>query len=232
METLTLTLSPREVTGKKVKQLRREGMVPVHVYGRGMESLALQVESGALLRVLSSSGRNVPITVDIDGRDGESICFVREAQRHPVTEDLLHVDFLRVDVSRVVRAEVPIILDGLPPAVENLGGILLKPFDTLEVEALPMDMPAAFHVDVTGLEDFAMSIRIGDIAVARNATILRDPAEMVARVVPPRIEEEPEVEEEELLEGEVPKGEEAEEGAEEADEAEEQSGRPSDRRQR
>jgi large subunit ribosomal protein L25 len=217
METLTLTLSPRELTRKKVKQLRREGIVPVHVYGHGVESLALQVEAGALLRVLSISGRNVPITVDIDGRDGESICFVREAQRHPVTEELLHVDFLRVDVTRRVRAEVPIILDGLPPAVENLGGILLQPFATLEVEALPMDMPAAFHVDVAVLEDFAMSIRIGDIAVASNVTIIRDPEEMVARVVPPRIEEEEvEEEDEELLEGEVPEGEEAEESAEEA----------------
>jgi large subunit ribosomal protein L25 len=234
MDTLTLTLSPREVTGKKVKQLRREGMVPVHLYGRGVESIALQVESGALLRVLSLSGRNVPITVDIDGRDGESTCFVREAQRHPVTEELLHVDFLRVDVTRVVRAEVPVVLDGLPPAVENLGGILLQPFNTLEVEALPMDIPAAFHIDVTGLEDFAMSIRIGDIAVADNVTITRDPAEMIARVVPPRIEEEPEpeVDEDELLEGEAPEGEEAEEGAEGADDAQEQEDRPRDRRQR
>lgn len=216
LETLTLTLSPREVMGKKVKQLRREGMVPVHFYGNGVDSVALQVEVGELLRVLSLSGRNVPITVDIDGRDGESICFVREAQRHPVTEELLHVDFMRVDVTRMVRAEVPVILDGRPPAVENLGGILLQPFTTLEVEALPLEMPAAFHIDVTGLEDFSMSIRIGDISVAGDATILRDPEEMIARVVPPRIEEEePEVDEEELLEGEVPEGEEAEEGADE-----------------
>lgn len=231
MDTLALTLSPREVTGKKVKQLRREGLVPVHLYGRGVESVALQVEQGTLLRVLAQSGRNIPITVDIDGTDGDSICFVREAQRHPVTEELLHVDFLRVEATRVVRVEVPVILEGLPPAVENLGGILLQPFSTLEVEALPINIPAAFRVDVTGLEDFAMSIRIGDIAVAADVIITRAPEEMIARVVPPRIEEEPvdEVEEDELLEGE-----EGEEGAEEAGEAEENADEAStpDRRQR
>ena len=217
MDTLALTLSPRDVTGKKVRALRRQGKVPVHFYGRGVDSLALQVELAALRRVLSQSGGNVPVTVSIDGQDGENICFVRDTQRHPVTEELLHVDFLRVDVTRIVRAEVPVILDGEPSAVRDLGGTLLQPFSTLEVEALPMDMPQAFHLDVTGLEDFEASMRIGDIAVADNVTILRDPGEMIARVAPPRVEEEPELEEEEDLElaegeeGEAVEGEEAEE---------------------
>jgi len=134
-----------------------------------------------------------------------------------VTEELLHVDFYRVDVSEVVRAEVPIILEGEPPAVRNLGGILLQPFDTLEIEALPLDMPESFRIDVTILEDFSASIRIGDIEVAEGVNILRDPVEMIARVVAPRIEEEevPETDEDlELAEGE--EAQEGEEGAEES----------------
>ena len=237
MDTLTLTLSPRQVTGKKVKELRRKGMVPVHLYGRGVDSLALQVEHGELRRVLSRAGGTVPVTVEIDGQDGENICFVRQAQRHPVTEELLHVDFLRVDVTRLVRADVPVVLDGDAPAVRTLGGTLLQPFATLEVEALPMDMPEAFHVDVTGLEELYASLRIGDISIPENVTVLRDPDEMIARVVPPRIEEEPEpAVEEELVEGEVPEGE-VPEGEEPTDEgaaggAEEQQDRPWERRQR
>lgn len=221
METPTVTLSPRTVTGKKVRFLRREGMVPVHFYGRGMDSLALQVEAGTLRRVITSAGRNVPVRVSIDGRDGEEICFIRDAQRHPVSEDLLHVDFYRVDVDRVVRAEVPVILDGEAPAVRNLGGVLLQSFNSLEVEALPLDMPTAFHVDVTGLEDFEAAVRIGDIAIAREVTILRDDQEVIARVAAPRIEEEEEVvdELEEGVEGEEAEGE--EEGAEESSESEE-----------
>jgi large subunit ribosomal protein L25 len=159
----------------------------------------------------------VPITVKVAGEKGENICFVRETQLHPVTEELLHVDFYRVDVSQTVRAEVPIILEGEPPAVRNLGGILLRPFDTLEVEALPLDMPESFRIDVTVLEDFTSSVRIGDIEVEEGVNILRDPVEMIARVVAPRIEEEevPETDEDlELADGEeAPEG---EEGAEDA----------------
>ena len=211
METLSITLSPREVTGKKVSLLRQEGVVPVHYYGPGVDSAALQVDFMALRSVLISAGRNVPITVKVVGEDGENICFVREIQVHPVTEELLHVDFYRVDVTQTVRAEVPIILEGEPPAVRNLGGILLQPFDTLEVEALPLDMPESLRVDVTILEDFSSSIRIGDVEVAEGVNILRDPVEMIARVVAPRIEEEevPETDDLGLAEGEeAPEGEE------------------------
>ena len=216
METPTVTLSPRTVTGKKVRFLRRDGMVPVHFYGRGVDSLALQVQAATLRRVITSAGANVPVKVNIDGRDGEEICFIRDAQRHPVSEDLLHLDFYRVDIDRVVRAEVPVILDGEAPAVRNLGGVLLQPFNSLEVEALPLDMPAAFHVDVSGLEDFEAAVRIGDIKIAREVTILRDDQEVVARVAAPRIEEEVVEELEEGVEGEAAEGE--EESAEESSE--------------
>ena len=222
METPTVTLLPRMVTGKKVRFLRREGMVPVHFYGRGVDSLALQVEAATLRRVITSAGRNVPVRVSIDGRDGEEICFIRDAQRHPVSEDLLHVDFYRVDVDRVVRAEVPVIMDGEAPAVRNLGGVLLQPFNSLEVEALPLDMPAAFHVDVTGLEDFEAAVRIGDISITGEVTILRDDQEVIARVAPPRIEEEEEEVVDELEEGVEGEEVEGEEGAaEESSEAQE-----------
>ena len=214
METLSITLSPREVTGKKVSQLRQAGIVPVHFYGPGVDSASLQADLMTLRKVLISAGRNVPITVKVEGEKGQNICFVRETQVHPVTEALLHVDFYRVDVSQTVRAEVPIILEGEPPAVLNLGGILLQPFDTLEVEALPLDMPESFRIDVTVLEDFTSSVRVGDIEVDEGVNILRDPVEMIARVVAPRIEEEevPGAEDEDLL-GDGEAAAEGEEGA-------------------
>jgi len=205
------------VKGKKVSRLRQEGVVPVHFYGPGVDSVSLQVDLKELRSLLISAGRNLPITVKVAGEAGENICFVREIQVHPVTEELLHVDFYRVDVSQTVRAEVPILLEGEPAAVRNLGGILLQPFDTLEVEALPLDMPESFRVDVTILEDFSASIRIGDIEVAEGVNILRDPVEMIARVVAPRIEEEEVPGTEGDLElGEGEEGADGEEGAGEA----------------
>ena len=127
MDALTVKLSARGVRGKKVKRLRRDGMVPVHLYGRETDSQALQVEAGVLRRLLPNAGRNVPVTVEVDGQDGDNVCFIREVQRHPVTEEVLHVDFMRVDVSRVVRVRVPVILEGEAPAVRTLGASRLSP---------------------------------------------------------------------------------------------------------
>lgn len=102
MDVPTLKLSPRSVTGKKVKTLRRAGIVPVHIYGRDAPPLSLQVDALVLRRLLPRVGANIPLSVEVEDQKGEDICFVREVQRHPVTEDVLHVDFLRVDVLQTI----------------------------------------------------------------------------------------------------------------------------------
>ena len=188
MDVVTLRLSPRSVTGKEVKRLRKGGQVPVHLYGRGIESAALQAEAQVLRRVLPQVGTNIPVSLELDGADGENICFVREIQRHPVTEEVLHVDFLRVDVSRAVQAEVPITLAGSAPAVRELGGTLLQPILSLLVEALPMDIPASLEVDVSWLDDFEKGVYVRDIELSSAVTLITDPDDLVARVSPPRIE--------------------------------------------
>ncbi len=192
MDVVTLKLSPRSVTGKEVKRLRKSGQVPVHLYGRGIESQALQAEAHVLRRVLPQVGTNIPLSLELDGDEGESICFVREIQRHPVTEEVLHVDFLRVDVSRAIQAEVPIALTGSSPAVRDLGGTLLQPLLSLLVEALPMDVPASLQVDVSQLDDFEKGVFVRDIELGPAVTLINDPDEMVARVSPPRLEVEDE----------------------------------------
>ena len=220
MDVVTLKLSPRSVTGKKVKRLRREGAVPVHVYGRGIESMALQTEANVLRRVLPQVGTNIPLSLELDGETGENICFVREVQRHPVTEDVLHVDFLRVDVSRAIQAEVPIALTGAAPAVRELGGTLLQPLLSLLVEALPMNVPASLEVDVSELDDFEKGVYVRDIALASTVTLITDSDDLIARVAPPRIEVEEEAvaeeDEFELEEGAEP-GEEGEAPAPDAE---------------
>ena len=215
MDVVTLKLSPRSVTGKKVKELRKSGQVPVHLYGRGIESQALQAEAHVLRRVLPQVGTNIPLSLELDA-EGENICFVREIQRHPVTEEVLHVDFLRVDVSRAIQAEVPISLSGSSPAVRELGGTLLQPLLSLLVEALPMDVPASLQVDVSQLDDFEKGIFVRDIELGPAVTLVSDPDEMVARVSPPRleVEDEPSAEDELDLEAE-------EEAAAPSDETEE-----------
>ena len=187
MEVQTLNLSQRAVTGKKVKQLRRQGVLPVHMYGSGIDSQSLQGSEGELRRLLPRVGSNIPVSVQIEDSDGENICFVREVQRHPVTEALLHIDFIRVDITQTISAEVPINMVGTAPATQQ-GGTLLQPLTTLLVEALPMDIPAAVEADISGLDDFEKSVVVSDIAVPGNVTVLTDSDEFVARVSPPRVE--------------------------------------------
>lgn len=212
MDVQNLSLSPRTVTGKKVKRLRKQGILPVHMYGNGIDSQSLQAEAGELRRILPRVGSNIPVSVAVDGSDEENICFVREVQRHPVTEALLHVDFIRVDITQTISAEVPITLIGSAPATQQ-GGTLLQPLTSLLVEALPMNIPASVEADVSGLDDFEKSIVVSDIAVADNVTVLTDSDEFVARVTPPRVETDSfDLEDEEDLEGiEGEEGEETEE---------------------
>jgi large subunit ribosomal protein L25 len=205
----SLRLSPREVTGKKVKQLRLNGITPVHLYGGSADSASLQVQESDLRRLLSNVGGNVPITVEVEGTEGENICFVREVQRHPVSEQVIHVDFLRVDADQIVTAEVPIILDGDAPAVRNLGGTLAQPLQSLRVEAIPLDMPASLHISVSSLEGFEDAVRVGDLVLGEGVTTSIGSNEMIARVMQPRLEEE--VEEEVLEEGDLVEPEDGEE---------------------
>jgi len=212
METLSLKLSPRTVMGKKVRRLRRDGVVPVHLFGQGIEPQSLQVEAGELRRLLTRAGRSIPVAIELEEQKGENICFVREVQRHPVTNILLHVDFLRVDVSQTVTVDVPVILEGEAPAVTDSGGILLQGLYSVSVESLPMNMPSSFIVDVSVLDDFDKTIRVDVVDAGADVTILTAPEEMIATVVPPRIEEEPEAAEK--LAEELEEGEEDAEGAE------------------
>ena len=213
MDGLTLTASPRTVTGKKVKTLRRDGVVPIHLFGRGIESQSLQAETRVLGVLLPQAGTNVPITIDVDGQDGDNVCFVRQVQRHPVSEALLHVDFQRVDISRKVSAEVPLLLEGVSLAVEEMEGTLLQTLSSISVEALPMSMPASFTVDVSILDDFDKTIRVATLQTDEDVTILNDGEEMIATVVRPRVEEE-EVPDDEELEGLEEEGVEGEEDGE------------------
>ena len=166
-----------------------------------------------LRRLLLQVGTNIPVSIDIEGQDGENICFVRDVQRHPVTEDFLHVDFIRVDVSQTVSAEVPITLVGEAPSTRQ-GGTLLQPLQNVRVEARPMDMPASIEIDVSVLDDFEKALFVRELDIPGNVNVLTDAGEMIARVAPPRVE----VEErpvDEGLEGVVEGAEAAEEEASE-----------------
>lgn len=219
MDVQTLNLDHRSITGKKVRQLRRQGVIPVHLYGADIEPVNLQVDDRTLNRMLIQVGTNVPVSLEFEGQEMENICFVREVQRNPVTEEVIHVDFLRVDVTKTISAEVPLSVVGAAPAVSQMAGTLLQNIQSLSIEALPMDMPAEIPIDVSVLVDFDASLIVRDVDVPDNVTVLNDADETIARVVPPRLELEVYDEDEEGLEGEEVEG----EGAEGEETAEDES---------
>ena len=163
----TLELEPRDLLRKKVETLRKSGLLPVHMYGPDIDSLSLQGDLKLLARLVLEVGTNIPVSVTVKGSDNVNMCFVREIQRHPVTENILHVDFLRVDTSKAVRAEVPIILEGLAPASQR-GGTLMQPLQNLIIEALPMDIPVSLEISVAGLDDFEKSLYVSDLSIPEN----------------------------------------------------------------
>ena len=196
MNQLAIDITHRTTVGKKVKKLRQNGKIPIRLFGGGIDPMPMQADASSLGKILSQAGFNSPIFVNFDSSKEENVCFIREVQRDPITEELLHIDLLKVDMSKKVTVEVPVRLFGVPDAVKNLGGILLQSINSIPVSALPLSIPESISVDVSILVDFDKSIRIKDIEFGDGVDPERDPDTLIARVVPPRIDEE-EVESEE-----------------------------------
>ena len=181
-ESIRLELEPRTVLGKKVKQLRREGTIPVHLYGPGIEPRSLQCENRQLLRVLSLAGSTNPINLSVSGESGESLAFAREIQWSPIRSQILHVDFLAVSATEKVTAQVPINLIGESPAARETGGSVAQALYNLDVEALPLEIPNEVVIDLSILVDSNSVVRAGELELDSNVTMLTDPEAMVVRV--------------------------------------------------
>ncbi|MFQ6027360.1 MAG: 50S ribosomal protein L25 [Dehalococcoidia bacterium] len=209
-QAVRLEVDPRETLGKKVKQLRRAGTVPVHLYGPGVDDRALQCEQRTLVRALSQAGGNTPIVITVQGESGEQLTFAREIQWDPVRGDILHVDFLAVSATVLVTAQVPIVLSGESPGAREAGGAAVQALFTIDVEALPLEMPGQVDIDLEELVDPNGTIRVQDIQLPGNVTVLTDPEATIVRIEVARVEEvevAEEVEGEEVAEGAEPEAE-------------------------
>ena len=177
----------------------------MHLYGQGVESRALQCNAPVLIQVLTRAGGNTPITITISGEGGSQLAFAREIQWDPRRDTLTHVDFLVAEATRLVSAQVPIVLIGDSPGARSSGGTVILQLRTVDVEALPLEMPAQVEVDLAVLTEAAGVIRAGDLAFASDVNLLTDHDEVVVRIEAARIEVEAvaeEVEAEEEAEGE------------------------------
>ncbi|MBI4200668.1 MAG: 50S ribosomal protein L25 [Chloroflexi bacterium] len=217
-KSLALQVEPRAVTGKKVRALRRKGVTPVHLYGKGTPSMSLQAATPVLHRLIVQAGGNTPVSVSVGGHNDLHLAFIRQIQRHPVTEEILHVDLYQVPMTERMRSPVPVYLRGEAPAARGHRGIVVQALHYIEVECLPMELPQYAEVDVSGLQEVDQAIHVSSINFGPSVTILTNPDELIVRVNPLRavVEEEAAAPAAEIAEAEVVEG--AEEEPSEEDE--------------
>jgi large subunit ribosomal protein L25 len=229
--TIEISLAPRSASGKQNRRLRRTGMLPGVVYGRGTDSVPVQVESKAFDTVYRAAGRTSVVNVQLDGKRPQS-AIIKSVQRNPLSGRPIHVDFLLIDLLQEMEVDVPVVYTGEAPAVEQFGGTLLHNLAHVRVKALPTDLPHEISVDVSRLATLDDTIYVRELHLdGDKVQVLTDPDEMVAKVLPPRVEVEEEVVEEAVAEEEAAEEEaggeapgEAHEGAAEGGRTEEASG--------
>jgi large subunit ribosomal protein L25 len=191
MKKLEITVHPRSIFGKGVKDLRRQGITPVHLFGHGIESLALQAETAPLEKLLSQIGTSRVASLTIDSGKPVNV-LVREIQREPLTGSLLHVDFYQLKATEKIKLEVPIHFIGQPLAEKNKKGLLLEQVRALEIECLPKDIPEKVEVDVSHLAEPGDAIHVSDLKHMKGVTILRDATDIIAKIEVIKVEAVPE----------------------------------------
>jgi large subunit ribosomal protein L25 len=186
MDKIVLKATKRSVTGKQVKALRRAGQLPAVIYGRHVEPIAISLEAHTAGLVFSKLTSSTLVTVDVDGVEYATL--VRDRQRNYIKGNLTHVDLLALDLSEKIRTKVHLVFAGVASAVKDYSAVLIHRMDALEVECLPTDLPERINVDISSIKEIGNSIRVQDIVMSPNVTVLDDPEEIVMIATLPREE--------------------------------------------
>ena len=185
MDRLSLHAEERKVLGKKVKNLRKDGILPAHVFGKGVEGESVSVIAKDFLKVFKTAGETGLIDLKI-GAEKVRPVLIREVSYNPVSGDLIHIDFYQVNLLEKVKVSVPIVQIGDQPESVHLGEtIVLQTLNEVEVEALPADLPENIEVDITSLKNVDDAITVGQLSVDKEKiTIHADPEEIVVKLAP------------------------------------------------
>jgi large subunit ribosomal protein L25 len=186
----TLSAKIRSRLGKKVRALRKKGIIPAVLYGPEIKkALPLEIDEKQFEKVYKEAGESSLITLEINKT--KNLVLIHEVAKDPLTEKPIHVDFYQPRLKEEIEARVPIVFEGESPAVKDLGGTLVKNISEVEVKALPQKLPHEIRVNIGNLKTFEDSILIKDLKLPEGVKILKDPEEIVAKVLPPeKVEEE------------------------------------------
>ncbi len=189
MDKKILKAEERKITGRKVKNLRKEGLVPANVYGKKVESVSLQILEKAFKDIYKEVGETGLVTLEV-GKEEKPV-LVHSIQVNAKTGDILHVDFLQVDLKVKVTANVPVEVSGEPAAEKQGIGTVVQYLNEVEVEALPADLIEKFEVDTTELAEVDQAIYVKDLKYDKSKIEVKtDGEEIVVKVEPPQKEEE------------------------------------------
>jgi large subunit ribosomal protein L25 len=217
-----LAAERRTVTGKAVARLRKDGLLPGVVYGHGTESEPVTVDAHEFELLRRHAGASTLVDLKVEGGKARPV-LVQSVQVNPVSRRPIHVDLFAVRMTEELTVEVQLAGHGTAPATEA-GGTLMHPVSSVRVRALPGNLPDVLTYDLSPLVDYDASITVADLTPPEGVTIQADPADVIARVLPPRVEEVEVVAAAEAAEGEAPEGEAAAEGGESRPEGAESEG--------
>jgi large subunit ribosomal protein L25 len=214
-EEIILKLQKREVVGKGLARIRKDGQVPAVVHDHGKPSIIVMGSYPDISKVFAKAGKHHPVQLDIDGK--KETVIIKEVDVNPVKNTMSHVVFQAIRQDEKVETEVPIKMEGDAPA-QKTGLMVIINTSSVEVEALPRDLPDELIVDITKLEQIGDRVLVSDLVVPSGVTVLTEPETLIASVEETKAQISEEAEEETLAEGEEGATEEGEAGTESGEE--------------
>lgn len=180
MQRPKLTVEKRKILGKKVKKLRKEGIMPANIYGKDVKSQAVEVKQKDFEKTFKEVGETGLLDLEVDGKIRPVL--IHNVQTDPLLNLFLHADFYQVNLKEKVKTMVPLIVVGEAKAVSEKIGLLLQPLSEVEVEALPEDLPENIEVSVENLAAVDEQITIGDLKKPKNVDVLTDPSQVIVKI--------------------------------------------------
>jgi len=190
MVEIKLSAKKRNVVGKKVKTLRQAGQIPANIYGKKIKSQALSLDKKDFEKVFAQAGETGIVKVTIEGEKEERPTLIQNVQKHPVSSDYLHIDLRQIILTEKITANIPVEMAGISPAASQKLGILIQNVSEIEVEALPLDLPEKFIVDVSKLANVGDQITVAEVAFDRSKVEVKTDSELVVAKIEPLAAEE------------------------------------------
>lgn len=178
----TYAAEPRTVLGKAVARLRREGVLPANIYGRGLDSTAVQIPAREVRSLLHEHGLNTLINLQVAGEAQTRPVVVRKVSRHPVSAVLEHIDFYQVDLSRPIQGRVNVVITGEAPAVQTYRALLLQSTESVLLEALPAAMPTHLELAVDGMTRSDAALTVADLKLPEGVSVLTPPEIVIVAI--------------------------------------------------